>query len=76
MANPLFGGIGGGNQVTPFSPFGNMMNFISQFNQFRTGISGDPKAQVQQLLNSGQMSQEQFNQLSAMAQQFMPFVRR
>ena len=46
-----------------------MNNFISQFNQFRQNFRGDPRRQVQQLLNSGRMSQEQFNQLKQMADQ-------
>jgi len=56
-------------------PFGNMMNMMRQFNQFRSTFQGDPKQKVQELLNSGQMSQEQFNQLSNMAQQFRSFIR-
>ena len=49
------------------SPMGNM---LSQFNKFRSSFSGDPKQEVQKLLQSGQMSQEQFNQLSQAATQF------
>lgn len=53
--------------------FGNMQNFMSQFNQFRQnfGNGQNPQAMVQQLLDSGKMSQEQFNQLSQMANQIM-----
>jgi len=43
--------------------FGNFMNMLSQFEQFRQNFQGDPKQQVQNLLNSGKMSQSQFNQL-------------
>lgn len=57
------------------SPFGNMMNMMAQFNQFRQNFRGDPKQKVQELLNSGQMSQQQFDQLSQIAQQFGQFVR-
>ena len=71
--NPLFGGNQGGNM---FGPFGGMMNFMNQFNQFRQGIQGNPQQMVQNMLQNGQMSQEQFNQLSGMAQQIMPFMRR
>lgn len=49
-------------------------NMISQFNQFKQSFQGDPKAQVQQLLNSGQMTQEQFNQLSQAATQFQQMM--
>ena len=57
-------------------PFSNMAQVINQFNQFKSTFQGDPKQQVQDLLNSGQMSQEQFNQLSNMAQMFQTFLRR
>lgn len=52
------------------NPLGNIMNLINQFNQFKNNFQGDPRAQVQQLLNSGQMSQQQLNQLQNMAKQF------
>ena len=57
-----------------FGPFGNMMNMIQQFNQFRSNFQGNPQQKVQELLNSGQMSQQQFNQLSQMAQVFRGFM--
>ena len=56
--------------------FTNPMQMIQQFNQFRQTFQGDPKQQVQNLLNSGQMSQEQFNQLSSMAQMFQQLIGR
>ena len=77
MSNPLFGN--GGNSFqngSAFGPFGGMMNFMNQFNQFRSGIQGNPQQMVQNMLQNGQMSQEQFNQLSNMANQIMPFMRR
>lgn len=67
--NPLYNLLGGGNNVPLPGPLGNMQNFMNQFNQFRQTFHGDPKQQVQQMLNSGQMTQEQFNQLSQMATQ-------
>ena len=57
-------------------PVGNMMNLVGRFQQFKNSFQGDPRAQVQQLLNSGQMSQEQFNQLSQMASQFQNMLGR
>ena len=52
--------------------FGNMQNFMNQFNQFKQQFGNqNPQQVVQQLLNSGQMSQEQFNQLSQMANQIL-----
>ena len=48
----------------------NFMNLLNQFRQFKSSFTGDPRQQVQQLLNSGQMSQTQLNQLVQMANQF------
>lgn len=64
MANPLFSGVkpqNGGN------PMGNMFNMISNFQKFKQNFIGDPKQQVQELLNSGRMTQEQFDYLQNMA---------
>lgn len=69
--NPLFNIFGNQSQ----GPFNNMNNVINQLNQFQSTFQGDPKQQVQDLLNSGRMSQEQFNQLSSMAQLLQPFIR-
>ena len=78
MANPLFGngGFGGMPQNNPFGMFGNMMNFMNQFNQFRSGLQGNPQQIVDQLRQNGQMSDEQFQQLSNLANQILPFMRR
>lgn len=53
----------------PNAPNGQMNNFINQFNQFRSMFSGNPEQQVKQLLSSGKMSQEQFNQFAQTANQ-------
>lgn len=58
MANPLLSGMGNPQ---------NGGNLISQFLAFKNSFQGDPKAKVQELLNSGQMSQEQFDSLQQMA---------
>ena len=44
-------------------------DFISRFKKFRQSFSGDPQQQVQQLLNSGKVSQEQYNAAVQKAQQ-------
>lgn len=54
------------NDFNP-NPMGKMGDFINQFNQFRSTFSGNPEAQVKQLIQSGRMSQEQFNQLAQTA---------
>lgn len=66
MANQLFNMLGGNNMP---NPFGNMQNLMQRLNQFRQSFSGDAKQQVQQLLNSGKMTQNQYNQLSQLATQ-------
>lgn len=55
-----------------FNMFGGFNNFQNQFNAFKQqfmagGIS--PQEKVQQLLNSGQMTQQQFDQLRMLANQ-------
>jgi len=59
----------GGNQLP-----GNMQNIIQNFNAFRSSFTGDARQQVQMLLNSGRMSQAQFNQLRGMAQQIQKML--
>lgn len=61
MANPLFNQFGN-QQNNP------MAEFMSDFNRIRQTIR-NPKQEVQNLLNSGQMSQSDFNRLSQMANQ-------
>ncbi len=38
------------------------MDMINRFNQFKKTISGNPQQQVQQLMNSGKISQAQYNE--------------
>jgi len=42
---------------------------MGQFNQFANSFQGNPQQQVQQLLNSGRMTQQQFNDLYSAARQ-------
>lgn len=67
-----------------FDPFGNMQNMMGQFKQFMGNPMGfmaqrklnippqymnDPNGAIQYLMNNGQMSQQQYNQLQQMARQ-------
>lgn len=56
-----------------FNLFGGFNNFQNQFNAFKQQFTMQnkmtPQEKVQQLLNSGQMSQQQFDQLRQMANQ-------
>ena len=58
--NPLY------QQMNNGSP-GNVQNIIKQFQQFKQNFTGDPKQQIQQMLNSGKISQEQYNRAVQMA---------
>lgn len=73
MANQLFNMLGGANLPQPFA---NMQQMIGQLNQFRQSFQGNAKEQVQQLLNSGKMSQNQYNQLSQMATQIQNMLTK
>lgn len=67
MANPLFQALGGGQMPGPMGQFQRMMQ---QFQQFKANFQGDPQQEVQKLLQSGAMTQDQLNQLQSMARQF------
>lgn len=60
MSNPLF------NMMQGQAP---MNGLIQQFRQFQQMFRGDPKQQVQQMLNSGRITQGQYNQAVQTAQQ-------
>lgn len=52
----------------------NGNDLISQFNKFKNSFSGNAQEQVQQLLNSGRISQAQYNNAVRMAQQFQKLL--
>lgn len=62
--NPLFKLFGGGKMPPQMQ---NMQNVMTQFQNFKSSFNGNPQQQVQNLLNSGKMSQAQFNQLQQWA---------
>lgn len=64
MANPLYNMIGNPTN-----------NFLSQFQQFKQNFKGDPQQTVQQLLQSGRISQDQYNRAVQMARQFQQFIK-
>ena len=57
------------------NPMGNMSGLLQQFTQFRQSFRGDAKQQVQQMLNSGRITQEQYNRAVQMAQQLQSMMR-
>ena len=50
-----------------FNNFGGYQNFMNGLNSFAQQLHQDPRMQAQQMLNSGQMTQQQFEQLRQMA---------
>ena len=54
----------------------NSNNIIAQFEAFKSSFQGDPKAEVQKLLDSGRMTQEQFNKLAGIATQLQSMLKR
>lgn len=76
MANPLFGGF-----KPPYpmpqkqDPMSMLNNMLTEFNNFKAMYQGNPYQQVQQLISSGQLSQEKFQQLSEMAKQIQTLFR-
>lgn len=60
MSNPLFSMM---QQTNPAN------GLLQRFQQFQQAFRGDPRQQVQQLLNSGKISQQQYQQAYQMAQQ-------
>lgn len=67
MANPLFAQFG---QTIP----NGMEQIVQQVRSFKEQFKGNPREEVQRLLNSGQMSQQQFNELTQQAQQIIRFM--
>lgn len=63
MNNPFMAALGGGRN----NGFAQM---VQQFQQFRQTFKGDPKAEVEKLVQSGKLSQQQLNQFQDMAKQF------
>lgn len=58
--NPFFQAMGGGRQP----------NMMQQFQQFMQQMQGrDPNVMIQEMVNSGRISQEQLNQAQKQAQQ-------
>ena len=45
-------------------------NLLMQFIQFRNSFRGDPQQMVQQMLNNGQITKQQYDNAVQMAQQF------
>ena len=66
MSNSLFNQFG--RQNNPFE------QLAQQAREFQKQFKGSPRQEVERLLQTGQMSQSQFNQYSQIVQQMAPFM--
>lgn len=64
MSNPLFNALGG-QQMNP------MQQLIADARRMKQTFTGNPREEVQKLLNSGAMSQEDFNRYAQIANQLI-----
>lgn len=74
MTNPLSQFL---RQSQPQRPqANNPLAMISEFRKFAAGMTPEKaKQQIEQLLSSGQMTQEQFQQYQQQAKEFMQFLK-
>lgn len=67
MSNSLFNAFG--------AQQGNISQIVAQINEFKSNFKGDPKAEVEKMMQNGQLTQEQFNQYAQIANQFSKFIK-
>lgn len=66
MSNKLFQAMA--NQMNPYA------QIVGEINKFAQTIKGNPQQMVQRLLDTGEMSQADYNKFAQMAQQIMPLL--
>ena len=66
MPNPIYNSMA--NQNNPF------MQIMQEAQNLKNTFKGNPREEVQRLLNSGEMSQSDFNRYSQIAQQVMQMM--
>lgn len=65
MSNPIF---------QQMNPMNNIQQVLQRFKQFQQSFRGDPQQQVQQLLNSGKVTQDDYNKAVQIANQFQKML--
>ena len=65
--NPLFTLLNNANNPA--------MQILQRFNEFRRNYSGNPQQHIQQLMQSGRITQAQYNQAVQMAQQLQNMIK-
>lgn len=74
MPNPILQALSAQKQPQTLS--NNPIQLLRQFNEFKKMMVGkDPQAIVNELLNSGKMTQEQFDTLKVQAQELAKLLR-
>lgn len=71
MNNPILNALDGGRMP---GNLGNFQQMVQKFNEFKSTFQGDPKEEVEKLVQSGKISQSQLNQLQMMAKQFQSLM--
>ena len=69
MSNPLYGQFGGQQNNNGFS------NFMADFQRLQQTVK-NPRQEVERLLQSGVLSQQDFNRLGQMANQIMGITNK
>ena len=69
MSNPLYGQFGGQQTNNGFS------DFMNEFQRLQQTVK-NPRQEVERLLNTGAMSQQDFNRFGQMANQIMGMTRK
>ena len=64
MSNPLFSALGG-QKMNP------MAQLVADAKRLQKTMTGNPKQMVEELVKSGRMSQDQFNQYAQIANQII-----
>ena len=68
MSNPLFSVLGSNQQNNQITRIKN------EIDNFQKTFNGNPKDEVQKMLNNGTLSQRQFNEYAATANQIMSLM--
>lgn len=66
MANPLF---------SQFGANPNLRGFMAEVERLKRTLNGNPKQIVEQMLQTGQLSQAKFNEYSQMANEIMSMMK-
>lgn len=53
-----------------------MSEIMRRYDEFKRTFQGAPREKIQELLNSGAISQDMLNQAQAMAKQLAPFMKK